>query len=84
MVISPVCDLKRKDHVIDVVAIIYGQRNIFFDNGIDTKFLVGFIGRRNELVGDLLRRTEVLKVYKARPDLASLCWHSAVTGMTDI
>lgn len=79
MVISPVCDLKRKDHVIDVVAIIYGQRN-----GIDTKFLVGFIGRRNELVGDLLRRTEVLKVYKARPDLASLCWHSAVTGMTDI
>lgn len=58
-------------------------RNVFL-NGLGQKFLAGFPGSGDELLGDFLRRAEVMQVYKALPDLAAHHWRSAVLEMMGV
>ena len=57
--------------------------NVFL-NGLGQKSLAGFPGSRDELLGDFLRRAEVMQVYKAIPYLAAHHWRSSVLEMMGV
>ena len=86
MVISPVCDPKKKSHLSDVGAIKYlwSPRSQKFFKWHWPEVPSRLPSSWNELLGDFLRRAKVMKVYKARLNLAAQCCHSAVLEMMGI